>query len=173
MKVSVFGLGYVGCVSAASFAADGHTVVGVDANPDKAASLNDGRSPIVEKGLDELIRDHSVTDALRATISTDRGCGGDRPVADLRRHAEPQERQSGSHATSSGSANRSARRSRTRTAITWSSFAAPCCRDDPRYRHPCAGASVRQDITARASASRSTPSSFAKAPRSRISGIRR
>ena len=57
MNVSVFGLGYVGSVSAASFAADGHTVVGVDVNPDKVASLNEGRSPIVEKGLDELIRD--------------------------------------------------------------------------------------------------------------------
>jgi GDP-mannose 6-dehydrogenase len=35
MNVSVFGLGYVGSVSAASFAADGHTVIGVDVNPDK------------------------------------------------------------------------------------------------------------------------------------------
>ena len=60
MNVSVFGLGYVGSVSAASFAADGHTVVGVDVNPDKVASLNDGRSPIVEKGLDELIRDNAA-----------------------------------------------------------------------------------------------------------------
>ena len=60
MNVSVFGLGYVGSVSAASFAADGHTVVGVDVNPDKVASLNDGRSPIVETGLDELIRDNAA-----------------------------------------------------------------------------------------------------------------
>jgi GDP-mannose 6-dehydrogenase len=70
MKVSVFGLGYVGSVSAASFAADGHTVVGVDVNPDKVASLNEGRSPIVEKGLDELIRDNAASGALRATTST-------------------------------------------------------------------------------------------------------
>ena len=55
MNVSVFGLGYVGCVSAASFAADGHTVVGVDVNPDKVAAVNAGRSPIVEPGLDELL----------------------------------------------------------------------------------------------------------------------
>ena len=40
MNVSVFGLGYVGSVSAASFAADGHTVVGVDVNPDKVNSLS-------------------------------------------------------------------------------------------------------------------------------------
>jgi GDP-mannose 6-dehydrogenase len=71
MKVSVFGLGYVGSVSAASFAADGHTVVGVDVNADKVASLNEGRSPIVEKGLDELIQASTANGALRATTSTD------------------------------------------------------------------------------------------------------
>ncbi|MBA2306343.1 MAG: UDP-glucose/GDP-mannose dehydrogenase family protein [Acidobacteria bacterium] len=70
MKVSVFGLGYVGSVSAASFAADGHTVVGVDVNPDKVASLNQGRSPIVEKGLDALIRDNASNGRLRATTDT-------------------------------------------------------------------------------------------------------
>jgi len=51
MRVSVFGLGYVGSVSAASFAADGHHVIGVDVNPDKVAAINAGRSPIVEPGL--------------------------------------------------------------------------------------------------------------------------
>jgi GDP-mannose 6-dehydrogenase len=71
MKVSVFGLGYVGSVSAASFAADGHTVVGVDVNLDKVSSLNEGRSPIVEKGLDELIQHSSAKGSLRATTSTD------------------------------------------------------------------------------------------------------
>jgi GDP-mannose 6-dehydrogenase len=70
MNVSVFGLGYVGSVSAASFAADGHTVVGVDVNADKVASLNEGRSPIVEKGLDELIRENTANHRLRATTST-------------------------------------------------------------------------------------------------------
>ena len=70
MNVSVFGLGYVGSVSAASFAADGHTVVGVDVNPAKVQSLNEGRSPIVEKGLDELIRDNTASGRLRATTST-------------------------------------------------------------------------------------------------------
>jgi len=70
MRVSVFGLGYVGSVSAASFAADGHTVVGVDVAPAKVASLNEGRSPIVEKGLEELIRDTTANGRLRATTST-------------------------------------------------------------------------------------------------------
>jgi GDP-mannose 6-dehydrogenase len=70
MNVSVFGLGYVGSVSAACFAEDGHAVVGVDVNADKVASLNEGRSPIVEKGLDELIRDNAANGRLRATTNT-------------------------------------------------------------------------------------------------------
>ena len=70
MNVSVFGLGYVGSVSAACFAEDGHTVVGVDVNADKVNSLNEGRSPIVEKGLDDLIRDNARNGRLRATTST-------------------------------------------------------------------------------------------------------
>ena len=71
MKVSVFGLGYVGSVSAASFAAEGHRVIGVDVNGDKVASLNEGRSPIVEKGLDELIQSSAASGSLIATTSTD------------------------------------------------------------------------------------------------------
>jgi GDP-mannose 6-dehydrogenase len=69
MNVSVFGLGYVGSVSAASFAADGHTVLGVDVNDEKVASLNGGQSPIVEDGLEELIRDNVANGRLRATTS--------------------------------------------------------------------------------------------------------
>jgi GDP-mannose 6-dehydrogenase len=70
MNVSVFGLGYVGSVSAASFAADGHTVVGVDVNPGKVDSVNDGCSPIVERGLGDLIRETAAAGSLRATTST-------------------------------------------------------------------------------------------------------
>ncbi|MGH9409847.1 MAG: nucleotide sugar dehydrogenase [Vicinamibacterales bacterium] len=75
MNVSVFGLGYVGSVSAASFAADGHTVVGVDVNPAKVASLNEGRSPIVEKGLGDLIRENAANGRLRATTRTSDAVG--------------------------------------------------------------------------------------------------
>src|SRR5919201_5769100 len=71
MKVSVFGLGYVGSVSAASFASDGHQVVGVDVNPDKVAAINAGRSPIVEPGLDELLARTAAAGRLRATSDTD------------------------------------------------------------------------------------------------------
>ena len=70
MKVSIFGLGYVGSVSAASFAADGHEVVGVDVNPDKVAAVNSGRSPIVEPGLDTLLESGAKARRLRATTST-------------------------------------------------------------------------------------------------------
>jgi GDP-mannose 6-dehydrogenase len=70
MRVSVFGLGYVGSVSAASFAADGHDVVGVDVNPAKVESVNAGRSPIVEPGLDDLMRSVHHEGRLRATTST-------------------------------------------------------------------------------------------------------
>jgi GDP-mannose 6-dehydrogenase len=70
MRVSVFGLGYVGSVSAASFAADGHEVIGVDVNPDKVAAVNEGRSPIVEPGLDDLLREGVASKRLRATTST-------------------------------------------------------------------------------------------------------
>src|ERR1700704_618429 len=67
MKVSVFGLGYVGSVSAASFAADGHQVVGVDVNAEKVAAINAGRSPIVEPGLDQLLARNAAEGRLRAT----------------------------------------------------------------------------------------------------------
>ncbi len=70
MRVSVFGLGYVGSVSAACFAEDGHEVVGVDVAPAKVAALNEGRSPIVEKGLDELIQANVANGRLRATVDT-------------------------------------------------------------------------------------------------------
>jgi GDP-mannose 6-dehydrogenase len=70
MRVSVFGLGYVGSVSAASFAADGHEVIGVDVNADKVAAVNAGRSPIVEPGLDDLLQRAVAEGRLRATTNT-------------------------------------------------------------------------------------------------------
>jgi GDP-mannose 6-dehydrogenase len=63
----VFGLGYVGSVSAASIAADGHQVVGVDVNADKVAAINAGKSPIVEPGLDDLLAQNVAEGRLRAT----------------------------------------------------------------------------------------------------------
>lgn len=70
MRVSVFGLGYVGCVTAACLAKAGHQVIGVDINPEKVAMLNEGTSPIVEPGLGELLTDVVGSGRLRATASS-------------------------------------------------------------------------------------------------------
>lgn len=67
MRVSVFGIGYVGAVSAACLARAGHEVVAVDANREKVRAINEGRSPIVEEGLDRLIMEGVETRRLRAT----------------------------------------------------------------------------------------------------------
>ncbi len=67
MKVSVFGLGYVGAVSCACLPELGHTVIGVDTNPLKVQMINDGQSPVVEEGIDELIAAAVRRGALRAT----------------------------------------------------------------------------------------------------------
>jgi GDP-mannose 6-dehydrogenase len=67
MKVSVFGIGYVGAVTAACAARDGHTVVAVDVNPIKVEAINAGRTPIVEPGLDELIEAETGKGRLSAT----------------------------------------------------------------------------------------------------------
>jgi len=71
MRVSVFGLGYVGCVTAACLAKAGHAVVGVDVNAEKVAMINSATSPIVEPGLPELLREVVGTGRLRATTSSD------------------------------------------------------------------------------------------------------
>lgn len=67
MRVSVFGLGYVGSVSAACVAAAGNEVIGVDTMPSKVCQVNDGRSPVIELGLEELIKTNVADGRLRAT----------------------------------------------------------------------------------------------------------
>jgi GDP-mannose 6-dehydrogenase len=66
MRLSVFGLGYVGVVSAACLAKDGHEVIGVDPNGTKVKLINDGRSPIIEAGVDELVSEAVAAGTLKA-----------------------------------------------------------------------------------------------------------
>jgi GDP-mannose 6-dehydrogenase len=73
MKLSIFGLGYVGSVSAACFARDGHEVIGVDVNPLKVEIINSGKSPIVEPQLEELIGKAVAEKCLRATTKPAEG----------------------------------------------------------------------------------------------------
>lgn len=67
MRVCVVGVGYVGLVSAACLAREGHSVIGVDTNPAKVDMINAGISPIVERETPELIREAVAKGTLRAT----------------------------------------------------------------------------------------------------------
>ena len=68
MKISVFGLGYVGTVTAGCLARDGHTVLGCDIDPNKVELLRGGRSPIVEEGMDALIEGAVGSGRLGVTV---------------------------------------------------------------------------------------------------------
>jgi GDP-mannose 6-dehydrogenase len=77
-KVSIFGLGYVGSVTAACLAHKGHEVLGVDINPDKVEILESGHSPIVEAGMEDLVassrqacRLHATTDTVSAVLQSE------------------------------------------------------------------------------------------------------
>jgi GDP-mannose 6-dehydrogenase len=77
-RVSIFGLGYVGSVTAACLARLGHRVLGVDINPEKVEILESGHSPIVEPGLQDLVaserkacRLHATTDTVSAVLQSE------------------------------------------------------------------------------------------------------
>ena len=70
MRVNVFGLGYVGCVTAACLAKAGHEVTGVDIDEEKVSMVNAGTSPVVEPGLGALLAEVVEARRLRATSST-------------------------------------------------------------------------------------------------------
>lgn len=66
-RIAVFGLGYVGAVSVACFADRGNQVMGVDVNPLKVDMINQGRSPIIESGLNELMKKGAEEGRIQAT----------------------------------------------------------------------------------------------------------
>ena len=70
MRIAIFGLGYVGAVTGACLAKKGHNVIGVDINKQKVDAVNKGHSPIIEKGLGELIRKCVKNKRFSATTST-------------------------------------------------------------------------------------------------------
>lgn len=67
MRISIWGLGYVGCVSAACLAHSGHDIVGLDANPQKVELVRGGRATVLEQGLDILMRKAADQGRLRVT----------------------------------------------------------------------------------------------------------
>lgn len=71
MNVSIFGLGYVGAVTAGCLAELGHSIVGADVQPEKVEAFNSGRSPIIEPELDGLLGRARDEGRLRATTSAE------------------------------------------------------------------------------------------------------
>lgn len=71
MKISIFGLGYVGAVSAGCLAKDGHVLIGVDPNQTKVDLINQGNTPVIEKDIGEIIERAVAENKLRATTNVD------------------------------------------------------------------------------------------------------
>ena len=67
MNITVFGMGYVGCVTAALFARERNHVIGVDKDPKKIEMLRRGETPVLETGLPELVRRVHLAGRLKAT----------------------------------------------------------------------------------------------------------
>ena len=70
MNISVFGLGYVGCVSSGCLAKNGHQVIGVDISPTKVDQINSGKATIIEKDIDAIIAEQRMAGNLEATTDS-------------------------------------------------------------------------------------------------------
>ena len=88
MRISIFGLGYVGTVSAGCLAHDGHEVIGVDPVRTKVDLINAGQSPIIEADIAEIIASTVKLGRLRATEDQDQAIR-DTELSRLRRNSEP------------------------------------------------------------------------------------
>ncbi len=73
MKISIFGLGYVGSVSAACLAQQGHKVIGVDISLNKVEIINSGHSPVIEQDMDEIVGQTVADGRLQATTDAAEG----------------------------------------------------------------------------------------------------
>ena len=78
MEISIFGLGYVGCVSLGCLAKNGHRVIGIDLNNTKVDFINKGKPTIVEKEIDNILSEQhklgnisASTNGAQAVINTD------------------------------------------------------------------------------------------------------
>jgi len=69
MNISIFGLGYVGCVSLACLAKNGHHVIGVDLSKTKVDQINSGKATIIENGIDKLIYEQHLAGNIEATTN--------------------------------------------------------------------------------------------------------
>lgn len=67
MNISIFGLGYVGCVSLGCLAKNGHTVIGVDTSETKVRQINSGLATIIEKDIDVIIQEEHLKGKISAT----------------------------------------------------------------------------------------------------------
>ena len=76
MRIAILGLGYVGTTTAACLVKDGHEVVGIDINPDKVRAVGEGRSPVVEPGVEDLLR-AGVADGKVTSRTTVEGLDAD------------------------------------------------------------------------------------------------
>jgi len=70
MNISIFGLGYVGCVSLGCLAKNGHKVIGVDTNITKVEQINSGKATIIEKDVDSIIAEQRSAGHISATTDT-------------------------------------------------------------------------------------------------------
>jgi len=76
MKISIFGLGYVGCVSLGCLAKNGHYVIGVDTNPTKVEQINSGKATIIEKDVDTIIAAQRSAGHISATTDNQLAVNG-------------------------------------------------------------------------------------------------
>ena len=175
MRIAVFGLGYVGSVTSACLAKLGHHVIGVDPNEYKVSCLKKGESPIVEKDLPELIASAVKDGRLTATLDFTEGV---RDADLVLVCVGTPSREDGSldldHvAHAAGEVGAALKAYPHRTVVVFRSTMLPGSVETLLIPRPEDSSSRGISRPARTSASATTPSSCARAPRWRTSSARR